>query len=368
MRNLNTAAAMAIIVILCISCGGSTGDDVHPSCQNIFKSETEAVSNNQPQIRDDRNDAAFEEDTGNVQDDAPSRIVNLVTLPSLETNIKPSDKEKTIQLSSKAPGRTVPLQPSEVTILRTRHTYLDDSRVVIFDEFLSKDFIDSFTETKFKQLNFASRYTEQLEAVGKLQTVAIRQYGEISDQAEKIKFIDNLYPGVITLLLDTIFPLWLGTPWDFNGTTQQPQKGEIACGYFVSTTLRDAGFNVQRVKLAQQASMNIMKTVCDRDTIITHKSVAKLIETVKSQGDGLYITGLSDHVGYILNRGGQVDFCHSFGKVMWEDAATSPKLNSSRYLSTGKIGRYAMGKWLDGSRFETVTSRRKPVARKNTGK
>jgi len=35
-----------------------------------------------------------------------------------------------------------------------------------------------------------------------------------------------------------IFPFWYGTEWDFNGTTQQPGTGRIACGYFVSTVLQ----------------------------------------------------------------------------------------------------------------------------------
>ena len=291
------------------------------------------------------------------KDKGPTRTINLVRLPAQSTKTSLDELEA-----------STPLSTQEVAILRTKHTYLEDSAVVIFDEFLSKDFIQSFTKTKMKQLHMAGRYTEHLESANKLQSVATRKYSEISDPTEKLQFMDNLYPEVIAQLVDRIFPLWLGTPWDFNGITQKPQKGEIACGYFVSTTLRDVGFNVTRVKLAQQASMNIMKTVCDRDTIVKHKSVASLIEKVKSQGEGLYITGLSDHVGYILNRGGQVDFCHSFGKVMWEDAAFSPKLNSSRYLSTGKIGHYAMSKWLDGSEFKTVTSRRRPVARKDTGK
>src|SRR5687768_1120080 len=58
-----------------------------------------------------------------------------------------------------------------------------------------------------------------------------------------------------------LIPAWLGTPWDFNGTTETPQQGRIACGYFVSTVLRHAGFRVERVRLAQQASERIALTL-----------------------------------------------------------------------------------------------------------
>lgn len=43
------------------------------------------------------------------------------------------------------------------------------------------------------------------------------------------------------IIIDSLMPCWYGTPWDFNGCTTEPGKGSIACGYFVSTVLRDAG-------------------------------------------------------------------------------------------------------------------------------
>ncbi len=52
---------------------------------------------------------------------------------------------------------------------------------------------------------------------------------------------------------------WLGTPWDFNGTADGPGGGKIACGYFVATLLKDAGFRVDRYQLAQQPSGNTTK-------------------------------------------------------------------------------------------------------------
>src|SRR6187200_2544039 len=53
---------------------------------------------------------------------------------------------------------------------------------------------------------------------------------------------------------ETIIPGWIGTAWNFNGTSEKPQQGSIACGYFVTTILRDAGLSLARIKLAQCAS------------------------------------------------------------------------------------------------------------------
>jgi len=58
---------------------------------------------------------------------------------------------------------------------------------------------------------------------------------------------------LIQTITEKIFPCWYNTPCDFKGTTQQPGKGRIACGYFVTTVLRDAGFLIPRVKWAQFA-------------------------------------------------------------------------------------------------------------------
>src|SRR6478609_6492850 len=45
-------------------------------------------------------------------------------------------------------------------------------------------------------------------------------------------------------LVNDIIPEWYGTKWSFDGYTEVPKSGSIACGYFVSTTLRDMGMNI----------------------------------------------------------------------------------------------------------------------------
>src|SRR4051812_5282380 len=52
-------------------------------------------------------------------------------------------------------------------------------------------------------------------------------------------------------VVETIIPEWIGTAWNFYGTSEKPHEGTIACGYFVTTILRDAGVNLARIKLAQ---------------------------------------------------------------------------------------------------------------------
>jgi hypothetical protein len=43
---------------------------------------------------------------------------------------------------------------------------------------------------------------------------------------------EEIFTSAVT---ETIIPAWIGTGWDFNGITEKPQQGSIACGYFVTT-------------------------------------------------------------------------------------------------------------------------------------
>lgn len=104
---------------------------------------------------------------------------------------------------------------------------------------------------------------------------------------------------------------WCGTTWDFNGTTQIPKSGAIACGYFVTTVLKQIGFNLNRVKLAQQASSVMIKSLCKNIQKANGFEVFK--EKVKSLPDStISIVGLDFHVGFILKgKDGNSYFLHS---------------------------------------------------------
>jgi len=163
--------------------------------------------------------------------------------------------------------------------------------------------------------------------------------------------------------VSNIFPYWYGTVWDFHGTTETPGKGKIACGYFVSTVLRDLGLKVQRTKLAQQASENIILSLTTNDHIkrFRESPLNKFVEEVKALGAGLYVVGLDVHVGFILNTGDDVFFVHSsYGApycVVKERAAESRILGSSRYRVLGKLSDddNLILKWLKADQFFTRT-------------
>ncbi len=152
------------------------------------------------------------------------------------------------------------------------------------------------------------------------------------------KSIDSVSQYLYSKLLNDIMPHWYGTPWDFNGHTNIPNEGEIACGYFVSTTLKHLGFNLNRYRMAQQAGLNEAKTLQNKSelkifsNLIFSKLKNKLNEVYD---DGIYFVGLDNHVGYLLIKDEELYFLHSSyydNKVMIELAETSPCFGSGIYV------------------------------------
>lgn len=158
------------------------------------------------------------------------------------------------------------------------------------------------------------------------------------------------------MVAETIIPGWIGTAWSFNGVSQSPQKGSIACGYFVTTVLQDAGVPLARVRLAQCASEEMITTLVQPALIhrFSNQPMTAFIGSVQQQGYGLYIVGLDNHTGFIYNDGKDIWFIHSTfvgtRNVQKEKAASSWVLSSSKYKVLGKISadEKLLSRWMNG--------------------
>ncbi|MCB9189384.1 MAG: hypothetical protein H6599_08900 [Flavobacteriales bacterium] len=162
-------------------------------------------------------------------------------------------------------------------------------------------------------------------------------------------------------LSDSIWSHWYGTPWDFYGTTVEPGVGKIACGYFVTTTLQHAGYNIDRVILAQQAASVIITTMCGegKTKIIGNNKYVDLEDYINSRNDGIYICGLDNQVGFIQKEGKKVYFIHSSGlpgqlKVMKEELS---KCNAIQYSQVYYVGDLLSNEentihWIKGAKIE----------------
>jgi len=155
-------------------------------------------------------------------------------------------------------------------------------------------------------------------------------------------------------LLNGIIPYWYGTPWNFDGYSDVPNKGTIACGYFVSTTLKHLGFNLNRFKIAQKYSLEIVELICGKENVKSWSAQQfnEMSDYLKSNGDDVYIVGLSCHVGFLSIENDSLFFIHSSYInplcVVKEYAELSPALLQSDVFVTGALftNRNLINKWL----------------------
>ena len=159
-------------------------------------------------------------------------------------------------------------------------------------------------------------------------------------------------------LTDQIYPCWYGTEWDFNGITETPCQGKIACGYFVSTTLKHAGINVNRYKLAQKYSHAIVKSVCT--DVKVYNSFEDMITRLKGSTDDIYVVGLDNHVGVLSKQGEEIYFIHSSfvypSYVQREPAESSIVLGGSNIYVLGNMtsNTALLKSWLMGTTVKVL--------------
>jgi hypothetical protein len=167
--------------------------------------------------------------------------------------------------------------------------------------------------------------------------------------------------AVLGAITRELLPAWFGTPWEFYGASQTPGTGSIACGYLVSTVLAQAGFRVERVRMAQQPAEYIVKTLVParKTWRFSNRPVEEVVRRVRREGEGLYLVGLDYHVGFLWNDGAQVWMCHSSylgtAEVLCEDALTSPAMVSGYHVVGRLLEDGMMEAWLEGRALPTFT-------------
>jgi hypothetical protein len=175
-------------------------------------------------------------------------------------------------------------------------------------------------------------YDQLKKGVRDKKKLFFRENSNLTDQ----KNLSAIQDYWINTLLNDFYLKWSNTPWDYNGTTEQPKTGTIACGYFVTTLLRDMDVKIQRVKLAVCPSSEMMKCIVPTQRIINLSSLSNLDfnKKITELGKGVYIIGLDFHTGFIINDGSENWFLHSnyIGRqgVVKETVLKSQALRSSR--------------------------------------
>lgn len=205
----------------------------------------------------------------------------------------------------------------------------------------------------FNKLSYSQNisYDSLLTAIKQQQLILGNNYKRALAAKSKDSIVACAQRYILTSIAH-IFNHWYGTRWSFYGQTRTPKQGSIACGYFVTTVLYDAGFKIPRVQWAQLASEVFIKKM-STDIKRFHAAPIENIEKyVAQKSDGLYIVGLDCHVGFILKYNNSIRFIHSsyynhgMG-VVAENLAGHNPLDDSKYVVTGKIlDNKAIVQWL----------------------
>ena len=169
---------------------------------------------------------------------------------------------------------------------------------------------DSIPLLHLQLSNDSISFYHQYDSVkNKINTDRIVLYQTYLKSTQKDSVLKNAGNYLHHAIVHNMLPFWYGTTWDFNGYTAMPRQGNIACGYLVSTTLRQSGVQINRYKLAQQASAVIVKNTCSQ--IQTIKGLSDFLKFTSTLNDGLYVLGMDNHVAYLSIENGTAYLLHS---------------------------------------------------------
>ena len=192
-----------------------------------------------------------------------------------------------------------------------------------------------------KDLTPTKPYSQILEDLETNKNQFHAKYRSANTDEKKI-VIQEVRTYLFNQLTTEIFPSWYGTKWDFNGITETPKEGHIACGYFVTTTLRDLGLKIPRVKWAQAASETMIIAATNEIKRFSNVEMKEVNTWLQTNEHSIFIVGLDNHTGFVYNNGEEILFVHSspYNKangVIAESVLEYSPLTVSKYRVFGKI-------------------------------
>ncbi len=210
-----------------------------------------------------------------------------------------------------------------------------------------------------------AQFAQRLAALAADRARLAQAYLRASSKRQRSRVLEQARQRVVDALIDDVLPAWLGTPWDFNGTAAEPGRGPVACGYFVSAALANAGLNLSRVRFGQSAALVIQRALEPRgEQLHRYFSIppAELERRLGKLSDGLYVIGLDIHVGFVTIRRGSVRLVHA--SYTDKRRVTNERLATAKAIANSQPKGYFVSPvfqddrlviaWLKGSRVRLL--------------
>jgi cell wall-associated NlpC family hydrolase len=201
-----------------------------------------------------------------------------------------------------------------------------------------------------------------VESVARRRAALQRRWRQAKDATARAQIRDEASRMLVAAIVDELAPHWLGMPWGMgpSSTATRPFAPEqtIACSYFVGALLGAAGFALHdRFALGQAPALEIQRSlVGDPEQVHRFFSIPpqRLAERIAALGDGLWLAGLANHVGFVVVRDGEVRFLHASytgdAVVMQEPLADSAAIAASQpkgyFISPVVLQRDAADDWV----------------------
>ncbi|MEM7654619.1 MAG: hypothetical protein AAF399_00710 [Bacteroidota bacterium] len=186
---------------------------------------------------------------------------------------------------------------------------LDPSPVVDVQTWQDTPWVEIDTFGRADSIQVRKTYAAVRASIHRQRVQFAQGYRNAASQAAKDSVLQEARKYLLKAIPGELLPPWYGTPWDFNGHTNHPREGLIACGYFVSTPLKHIGWPINRYWVAQQAASVIIDTLCEQRWTFSQPEAA--ISHILGRPDDLYLVGLSNHVGFLLVENGKGFFLHA---------------------------------------------------------
>lgn len=185
-----------------------------------------------------------------------------------------------------------------------------------------------------------------------------------ASKADKAQILKRARATVLHGLTAELAPAWSGTEWAMSGRSATPQEGKIACGTYVGTLLRHAGFRLNRIRMGRLASEHIALSLTQAKNLrrYRNKPAAKVAAEVIASGEGLYMLGLDYHAALIwVDAEHKAHLIHSSvvgsGTVVDEPLIGPNPFVASRYRVVSKLlDDHMIRRWLRADVFKAKTS------------